>query len=460
MTELLYEFDSAKISVKLFFIFIKRMLEGKDSSVSKFHKNYKVQKKYGISLDALKQGFKRIKKKGVVVEGEVIESVTIEIEQKKNKLKVAKSNFDDSLNGTNKGINVLKKRPKKPTTKKPNQPNNKKVLTNNQTGTNVPDNKNPNQRTNLLVNLEKKIEVSSLDSLGTFKIKDEYKEVVDNYIATNCKVRSYMTVYPGTTYESASTLACRLFGKVEVQNYLEIRRSMLSADRLKKIEMLVDELIDMGTYNFENEKINTDRCDGDSEEDKKKNNKFIREIHDKNFVIKNSEGSESLQTARDYKFAPLITPSQKLAAATHAIRILKTPNSDNGIGAIDPFIQGLWIRFSDKGREDSITALDFAHELTSRNYEVPEIILTQAKREIELQQVTVDEGDIDISDVDYEKMEVNWTQYKNSHQEELKTFLPEREQEIQDLYKKHGYDEASKPVDEVINDSNLIDPGE
>jgi hypothetical protein len=371
----------------------------------------------------------------------------------------------------------VKKRPKKKPKKKPGatatvETKPKKPLPN-VTKKKVPKKKkkkNVTPKENISVNVANEIEDALNNSeavislfgkdVGNFDISEKHQKFIDHFIMTDCRVVSYQAVYPNSSYQAAAASACEILKDPKSQKYLEIRRSMISAGRLFKLELLTDEMLKIGLYNHDKEKISTDRCDDvESDEGKKKNNKFIRVIHDKNFVLKDDFGGSYLSTGKDYEFSHPYTPGQKIAAAGHAIRILKTDNSDNGADSKDNFVKSLWDRFRNKDREDTISALDFAFELESRKYEVPVFIAAQAKKEIELMELR-DSGGDDEGSTSYEELDRKWLKGQLEAKKQLEHFIPERKETVNKLYKQYGYDVAEKDVDQVIDDSSILDPGD
>ena len=94
--------------------------------------------------------------------------------------------------------------------------------------------------------------------------------------------------------------------------------------------------------------------------------------------------------------------------------------------------------------------------LASLGEEVPGIILQEAN--IIMVQNQNEGAGYDPDDWTYEALDKKWEEYQIEHEKQIEQFIPEREREVQELYKKHGFNELAKPVDKIIDNNRIIDP--
>ena len=139
---------------------------------------------------------------------------------------------------------------------------------------------------------------------------------------------------------------------------------------------------------------------------------------------------------------------------------LTSLSSDNSIHSTDFEVHELWMRYQDTTRTDTISALDFEHLMSAMGYKIPEAIARQAAMERGLPGNSGDDDDDDLEGWDYQTLEDNYQKALAENERQEKHFIPGRQQEINDLYEKHGFTEQGKQVDVEIDNNKLIDPDE
>jgi hypothetical protein len=429
--------------------------------------NYLKKKRIKIATGTVKNKFTVLKRSGAIDQEKVEAEALKKISEKKHKAKTKLTLKSKGSKAHDEVINMTTSKNNKNTILKAGEINIDRGLSSDEGVINMTQ----RDYSSIFKNLKPTLELENLKR--SLDLNDKHIAVADQYLILGKQVTAYLNVYPDCSYASASSSASEILTNPNIIRYMDYKKAMARTLCHVDFQRVVERTKVIAFYDREKNPIDSSLIPQDklNEEDvnelasggvplTKKAKSFCTDVNIKPLIVKDANGFERVVHTKGYKFGHPYKGVEVLSALTNLKQILLAKCFDNSGFSQDPEVRELWERFQNQNKDDSITALDLANQLTKRNYVVPSIIADHAREEMRKAHETFNEGDIDISDVEYEKMEENWSQYKNSHQEQLKTFLPEREQEIQDLYKKHGYDEASKPVDEMINDSNLTDPGE
>lgn len=260
---------------------------------------------------------------------------------------------------------------------------------------------------------------------------------------------AYMEVYK-SEYSTAQVNSSKLMKNGAVKKYLNNLKCEVVSKTQLDLKKIIEEYRKIAMYDHTKFGLGNNEFNKKDSVFSKNTQQFVKEVVSKVIVVKDSNGEEQLVRVKEYKYGHTYSVGQKLIALKELMKINALQSNDNSMYSTDYFVQDLWSRFLDRERKDKISALEFVNELTARNYEVPEGLMLQAKREIEVMipnQEEDDENDLGISDVQYAKMEENWQKFKEHYDDQLETFVPQRKKGVHELYKKHGYDQAEKPVD-------------
>jgi len=452
-----------KYYIELYKKITLKKLEGKVSGTKGYVKKYGSKK----ALGTLKNKFSALKKSGKINQKEVEAAMIKKIEENNVKAKLNKTCDYKDLKSIKKVTNMTSENSEKSIEEKSIESSNNNVYGPDQKVTNVTH----RDYSNIFKNLKPTLELENLKR--SLDLNDKHIAVADQYLILGKQVTAYLNVYPDCSYASASSSASEILTNPNIIRYMDYKKAMARTLCHVDFQRVVERTKVIAFYDREKNPIDSSLIPQDklNEDDvneivsggvplSKIAKSFCTDVNIKPLIVKDDNGSERVVHTKSYKFGHPYKGVEVLSALTNLKQILLAKCIDNSGFSRDPEIRELWERFQTQNKDDSITALDLANQLTKRNYIVPSIIADHAREEMRKAHENINEGDVDISDVEYAKMEENWEQFKDSYEEQLETFIPEREQEIQELYKKHGYDEASKPVDEVINDNNLIDPGE
>jgi hypothetical protein len=279
-------------------------------------------------------------------------------------------------------------------------------------------------------------------------------------------------VYPNVKFEAAEAAGCRLLNDVKVKRYMDFKKSMVRAQSHIDYQQVIDRKKVIAFYEHENTTIDSSEKNTDdyTQEDlnelqsggvplTKEAKKFCSDVVNKVVVVKNPRGGEDVVRVKEYKFNHPFTPSHSISCLRDLKGVVEAPNHDNGIYSRNPDIRELWDRFQNQDKGNSITALDMAYQFSKRRYMIPEIVAAQARKEIELMELK--DGNVDGEEsTSYEELDRRWVQGQLEASKQLENFIPERKATVNKLYKQYGYDVAEKDVDQVIDDSSILDPGD
>ncbi|MBU2646413.1 terminase small subunit [bacterium] len=267
--------------------------------------------------------------------------------------------------------------------------------------------------------------------------------------------QAYQKVYGQKNIFIARSSASELLARPVVADYIYYLRCVKAAKdqvRLEEINNTRKMFVDTTIFDFGEVKDNRLYIKNSDEIDREKA-KVIKSLTTKR-EIRVEKGQDPQDG--DYEIIKeeiKIELHDKLKAMADEEKSRKDPLSAN-TKYNDPEIAELWSRFRNQGFDNSLSALDLAHELSSRGLAVPLSIQTQAKFELSVDDPEKGDG----TGFDFETLNNRYEEYQKNLQEQVEIFIPERKSEIKALYLEQGFDGTEKPKDITIDEDNIVDP--
>jgi hypothetical protein len=299
-------------------------------------------------------------------------------------------------------------------------------------------------------------------------LKESEVRLIDAYFLFDTLTDAYLSVFPDLNSESRKKVAGkahRSYKRKAIKREIQNRKMALRYSSQKLLSKALNNILICASYDHQSTyglSNLTKKISGMDQPNIKWTSipdelrPFIKNFKSKVISVRQPDGSDRLERVSEYELGPKFTFLESLKAFEKALSVLKLPEQENTIFSTNDMVTKWWNDFKNK----DITALDMAHNFTSIGLKVPEVIMIQAKKEIELMDISPndDDEDGDSDDISYEEMDKRWVKFQIENRDQLEKFLPGREQEILELYKKYGFDTAEKPIDEITDDNNIIDP--
>lgn len=268
---------------------------------------------------------------------------------------------------------------------------------------------------------------------------------------------AYFQTYNCKDLTVAAVCASQLLRVPKIITYVHILRGIKKAKGERRLDEIAKEremfnnvtIFDFGTIdNNELRLFNEDEIDPDKA-------RALKSITNKR-KIRREKGNENETQWETLEIENKIELYDKPALLRDEEKAIKSPSTRNTIYS-DPEITELWLRFQDQTRSDSLTAIDLALELSQRGLEVPQAVQLQAKAEM-----AFDEDPIgsDEEGFDFETLDQEYEEFQEHHLNEIEILLPERREQIKELYQEFGFSEMDKPVDVVVDNDNITVPDE
>lgn len=314
----------------------------------------------------------------------------------------------------------------------------------------VKDTKKKNKKQNDVTELE------PLELPEGLKISERHQAFCEKYLSCYNATTAYMEVY-GCSYNSAMSNSWKLLRNNGVRQYISYHRGLVRARRQQELDRITERRIQIASTNLNH----VARFGEDwlqlipDDEIAPEHQAAIKRIISKKKLKLVPGTNDQVDQILEVEVGIELKDDTKIMVDLE--KSLRDLNSDNSMYSTDYEIQELWERFRDQTREDALSASDLSLELASRGYKVPEPIQVQAKFELGLEGDEAVVGDAE-EDLDFDTLDANYEEFQRHHLKEVEEFLPQRRDEIREVYNELGFDPNEKPKGSIINNDVIPDP--